>query len=278
MNNIDNKVTFIIKTFERIDNIRRILKSISKLSFKSKVIVADDSTNPTKDIIVSEFPELELNYIVLPFDTGLSKGRNIMLEQVNTPYFFLCDDDYIFTDDVNMNFLIDTLDNTDIDILGSTYYQYLNTNYFELGKKFIAQVLLHLGILVKPKSTYNFFGSIVIKDAVCYYKKIEYQHPFTYCDFVLNCFLAKTASFKKKNLRWKEELKMGEHEHFFIDAKSKNAVVATTYKSNVFHVNPLKVFKYKKFRSRDVDYRKMGLKDLGIKKVIGYEEVTGYKY
>ncbi len=65
-----------------------LIKSIKKFYPSLHNIVADDSKSPVHR------PDVE--YHVLPFDSGLSKGRNFLVKKVKTSYFLLLDDDFCF--------------------------------------------------------------------------------------------------------------------------------------------------------------------------------------
>ena len=81
-------ITVVIKTFERPSKLRRLVGSIRRQYPGLTIVVADDSKNP------SQLPEVET--VVLPFDSGVSAGRNAGLAQVKTDYVLLLDDDYVF--------------------------------------------------------------------------------------------------------------------------------------------------------------------------------------
>ena len=91
--NINKKITFIIKTFNRSICLENCLKHIRNLSLSIPIIIADDSLDfiklKNKKIIKSYS---NCKYITLPFNSGLSKGRNIMVSKVKTPYIFLLDE------------------------------------------------------------------------------------------------------------------------------------------------------------------------------------------
>ncbi len=80
-------LTAIIKTFERPRILRRLVSSIRRLYPDLKVIVADDSRSPV--------PVDGVTTIELPYNTGLTAGRNAALREVVTPYFLLLDDDFV---------------------------------------------------------------------------------------------------------------------------------------------------------------------------------------
>src|SRR2546427_13209337 len=102
---LDN-TTIIIKTFERYDSLSYLLSSIAKMNLPCPVMIADDSRTSYKDDIQRKYGRLIKDYIVLPFDSGLSKGRNVLVDNVRTKYFLLCEDDFIFEERPDMQLLI----------------------------------------------------------------------------------------------------------------------------------------------------------------------------
>jgi hypothetical protein len=83
------EVTALVKTFERPQILRRLLASIGRLYPALAVIVVDDSRSPIR---------LEgVTTIVMPYDSGISAGRNEGLRHVATKYVLLLDDDVVFS-------------------------------------------------------------------------------------------------------------------------------------------------------------------------------------
>ena len=87
-------VTIAIKTFERPESLKDLLVSIRKFYPQTPIIVADDSKIPYTPQMARDFSNIEC--ISLPFDVGISVGRNAMLKRIKTKYFVLCDDDLLF--------------------------------------------------------------------------------------------------------------------------------------------------------------------------------------
>ena len=87
--NVEENVTFIYKSFFRQKQAIRLYRSIKTYYPHVRVIIADDSKKPL------EIPDIhaEDTIIQLPFNSGLSKGLFAALEQVKTPYVMRMDDD-----------------------------------------------------------------------------------------------------------------------------------------------------------------------------------------
>jgi Glycosyl transferase family 2 len=82
------QVTALVKTFERPQVLRRLVTSIRRLYPTLGIVVVDDSREPTRLAGVET--------IVMPYDSGISAGRNEGLKHVNTPYVLVLDDDLVF--------------------------------------------------------------------------------------------------------------------------------------------------------------------------------------
>lgn len=84
-----SQLTITIKTFERPLALRRLVESIQQFYPRVRIVVVDDSAE-----------QLQLDgvtTITMPFDSGVSAGRQRALEAVETRYVMVLDDDYIFT-------------------------------------------------------------------------------------------------------------------------------------------------------------------------------------
>ncbi|MCT1459815.1 glycosyltransferase [Aestuariimicrobium sp. p3-SID1156] len=84
------EVTIAVKTFERPEAVKRFVRSARRV-FDGRIVVADDSREPWR---TSE-PGVEV--VELPFNSGVTRGRNAALERVETPYVIVADDDLVFT-------------------------------------------------------------------------------------------------------------------------------------------------------------------------------------
>jgi hypothetical protein len=80
-------ITALVKTFERPDSVRRLLESLRRHYPKLAVVVVDDSREPV--------PLPGTTFVSLPFDSGVSAGRQAGLDIITTPYTLLLDDDFV---------------------------------------------------------------------------------------------------------------------------------------------------------------------------------------
>ena len=82
-------VTFVVKTFNRPDRCGVTVGGIRHHWDGCRVVLVDDGDPLAPDWLRSMADE----YIPLPFDTGLSEGRNVGVRAATTPFVFIVDDD-----------------------------------------------------------------------------------------------------------------------------------------------------------------------------------------
>ena len=96
-------VTAIVKTFRRPQSLLRLLETLRVQYPEMPVLIADDS-QPAYSEVSAPFPGVE--HYVLPDDEGGAYGRNFLLERVATPYALYVDDDFIFTEETQVERLL----------------------------------------------------------------------------------------------------------------------------------------------------------------------------
>ena len=196
MSNVDD-VTVVIKTFIRPRQVKRLIKSIREHYPDIKIIVVNDGDDE------NVYEDENMKTILLPFDTGLSAGRNAGVAEVETEYFVLCDDDFIFTDETDVARWKDLLIKYDFDILGSriqaTEYSSGNWTWLWDDKRGDGRI-------------YEKHG----------YHSSWQDNGFTvaHVDFCLNTFIARTKVIQEHP--WDEKYKIMEHRPFFY--KYRNAL------------------------------------------------------
>lgn len=89
-----------IKTFMREETLLRCLDSIDQFLPNLRIYIVDDSDiGATKQERYEFLENMGHKVIKLPFDSGLSVGRNTLMESIKEPYVLYCDDDYVFSKD-----------------------------------------------------------------------------------------------------------------------------------------------------------------------------------
>jgi hypothetical protein len=187
------RLTAVIKTFERPYAVRRLVRSIRRRYPGLAVLVVDDSRHPV--------PLDGVEQLVLPYDSGISEGRNRALERVATPYFLLLDDDFVFSHHQRLGEWVAMMDrNPAIDILGGRCIDlpfYIHHPFQDTP--------LHR-TRAAPKTP---LGTL-------------YEgHPVV--DKVQNYFVGRTASVRR--VKWNPALKVFEHTDFFTRARGRLTTV-----------------------------------------------------
>lgn len=182
-----SNVTALIKTFERPPVVERLVASIRRHYPELKVIVVDDSRNPVP------LPGVET--VVLPCDSGLSAGRREGLSRVNTRYFVLLDDDFIFCRDTRLEPALELMERfSEIDIMGGEVVDlpFYVTHDYRQGFLYPTEAssVMPPGSLVGGLPVYN---------------------------KVANFFIGRTDRVRLVN--WDPELRLLEHADFFTRAK-----------------------------------------------------------
>ncbi|MBW2230164.1 MAG: glycosyltransferase [Deltaproteobacteria bacterium] len=188
MSHIAGSTTFIVKTFMRPGCLDRLVVSCRRFYPGVRILVADDSREPvSRD---------DVEVIVLPFDSGLSHGRNRLLDRVETKYFVLMDDDHVLTGETKLETLLDALDSGEFDLVGGVQVE-------EDGGRFAWEGLFRRDgdtLVLAPGDQ----GEV---DGV---KRV---------DFCLNFFAARTDAVRE--VRWDDHFKMGEHTDFFLRCQGR---------------------------------------------------------
>lgn len=266
---LKDDLTIIIKTFERKDSLFRLLKSIEKTYKELKIIIVDDSKKSYKKEILKKYQNiLNIEYYILDFDSGLSKGRNFLLNKVKTKYFLLCDDDFEIYEKTDLRNAYLKIEKYNLDILGGSYSNILAPT----------TIINILKILKKPKRILNYFFKK--GESYLYNAKIEINGNDIYIDrkdtfyfkkedvyitdMVQNFFIGKTESIKKISGWQPEEVKMGEHSIFFIRAKQSKLKIGFLENFYINHY-PEVTLEYYKYRKRAKYFFELGCKELGIK-------------
>jgi len=228
-------ITIIIKTFIRPDCCICLVESIIKKYPKISIIVADDG---------DESPDLSsysnVKYMKMPFDSGVSAGRNLLMDNVKTKYYLSVDDDMVFTESTNLEIPYKILEeNCEIDMVGG------NVN----------NIIYH-GLLEKVDDVMNFYKKKVKK----------YINNYPIYDIILQFYLVRTDKIVK--IKYDPELKIVDHMEFFWRAKNSLNItyIGDKYDFKIINKSDNKYKRYKGFRGREI-FLKLAQEKMGIKSV-----------
>jgi glycosyltransferase involved in cell wall biosynthesis len=249
-------ISILIKTFERKGSLIRLLRSLEKAGCRLPILIADDSKYPYQKEIISRFSSLDIHYNTLPFDCGLSAGRNALLEKTRTPFFLLFDDDFAWHKKTDLAVALKIMEEQQLDIGGGTFFNLLSANTVRR----LARILLTPSLAwryynqIPLESAY--IGNFIIENKDCTLN-ISNKQPedslFCSCDLVNNFFIGRTASIRKIK-GWDENLKVGEHEDFFLRAKLDGLKTAFLPGFVIKHY-PVSDKNYLAFRERAVEFK-----------------------
>ena len=187
-------ITAVIKTFERPRSLERLLDSLAKWFPGIPIIIADDSRSSTP------IPGVEV--IRLPFDSGVSVGRQAALDRVRTPYTWLLDDDFVLYRGSRLDLAFKALQHhPELDLVGGP--------------------VINLPLWLKSRSNP---GGIYRTPALPRMWLGPHPSGLEICDKVPNYYLARTERLKL--VGWTPELKRLDHADFFTRARG---VLVTAY-------------------------------------------------
>ncbi|KAJ3413466.1 hypothetical protein HDV05_008035 [Chytridiales sp. JEL 0842] len=255
---VNQLVTIMVKTMDRMNKVFSLVESAQKFYPNISIIVTDDGKSALNH---KEGPKRGFYYLPLPFDVGLSAGRNRMVKMVGTKYVLTLDDDFILDENSVIEALLHALE-TPKGISSSGQLEYFDIaaaknpedeERFELdfcGKMHISESkVLSLGS--------GSYGS----HSGCHH-----------VDFVPNIFLARTQVLQER-IQWDELLKLGEHEDFFLRAKKLGIKTLTCPGVSFNHAQVqhwLKKTNYDRMRARVFDFLRLSLRKHGLKKLISF--------
>jgi len=248
-------VDFCITTFERPEQLKKLLYSIVKYYPEANIYIADDGKRfdvKWYKALWDELFDLGLKNKPVAFnieyDKGLSYKRNILISKTPNVYKLILEEDFIFTEKTDIKKMINFLEeNFQYGLVGGSLSQNGNIRHFEGFFKFKRGVLKQI--------------------------PLDYQNlkEVNDCDCVFNFFLAKKEIFNYT--KWNEKIKIGgEHTGFFLNLQNSPWKVAYI-PSVVINHDQFHPTNYKPFRTR-LEFLPIMMKENGIKKMINFNGKT----
>ena len=248
-----NRTTALIKSHGRFDLVSDLVSSINKYYPSLKIAILDDSGESIPEKIARELAgraSISSQY----FDIGVSEGRNVLLDQCDTEYFVLLDEDFIFTSATEICKNIRLLATSSLDIIGGSV--------FDIGVDAAAHN--------QPRT---FHGNLKIDGETLEISETNSDVKFSHenielCDLVMNFFVAKTDSVKR--VKWAPELKLAEHLDFFIRAKEQKLNIHFDGSMQIKHQQNFSEsgVKYIQNRARANNYNELFKNMHGIRSII----------
>lgn len=243
-------VTIGITSFLRPGYLMEAVAGVKEYFPECAVLVADDSDS---------IPWIEgTSVVMLPFDSGLSKKRNALVQRTKTKYFLLGTDDFIFDKRARngvekMRQVLE--DYPHIDVAAGR----VNNKVYEGNLEYVPgshiKEIYYDGLENWSLETFN-----------------EETRVFS-ADITANYFLAKTNSI----VPWEESLKIGgEHVMWFLKMSGEDRVIDWVPGADIYTqmYNPNKQDpRYNAFRARAIQGHEQMKKLLNIKKYIDFNGV-----
>lgn len=248
-------VTAVIISFLRQEYARACITSLKTQHPDIKLLVAE---NGEYDHEFAGFVKSHGGrYLVMPFDSGVCYARNRLVEQVDTEYVLVGDDDFFYTPDTGADKMLKFLQkNKTKNLIGGR----INEN---------GEIRNYQGFIdfEKDHLVYRMFDETDCKKDRS--SKLRYHDA----DITFNFFIARTEIVKR--IKWDEQIKVAyEHSDWFISLK-KAGIGGIVYTPDVIvihkppHVNVSRRVEYKKYRHRKEDRFRFFEKH-GIEYTIGF--------
>lgn len=207
-------LTAIIKMFLRDEYTFNCIRSLKTFYPDIKILVADDGYHSEeKD---RKMTELGVDkYIKMPFNSGLTKGRNLLTKLVETDYVLIGDDDFTYTKDTDLE-----------KMLKLTYVADLVGGVVRVGDS----IRHYEGFINRSEDGKGLIYTALEQDNFSEYQGIKYKP----CELTFNFFVAKTEIFNR--VSWDENIRISyEHSDFFLTCKENGVKVVYTPDSIVNH-------------------------------------------
>lgn len=274
---IDEKTTFLIKTMDRPASCFKLLKSIYAMWPKARVIVGDDGDASIGTELTQRAgswgESVPARYVRMEPDAGLSATRNALVRATETEYFVLLDDDFEFDGDrANITRLVQVLEQVpDLSIALGGLHMPPKKNR---GKNRVTK---------KDGDDYFYAGLMRIEEddeSNRVMRLVEETHgpvpgfekTCSYVDIGINFFAARTADVAE--VLWDPQLKLAEHEDFFLRMKEAGKKVASCKDVSILHDKDPGDKPYQKKRERGKELWKVALSKHGINKLILFNGYT----
>jgi GT2 family glycosyltransferase len=248
---VSRLATVIMKTFHRPETAALAASRVRRYYPEIRLLVADDG----REDLAFRHPQAET--LRLPFDCGVSKGRNALLERVETGFFVLMDDDHFMSRHTRLDRMLAILERERLDILACHVYR---------RKR-------HTDRLFPKRKLDDFFRDFSLEAGTLTMRQAQgpVTRGYRVCDVVENFFVARTERVRAIG-GWDERLKLVEHVDFFMRAKQAGLRVGYTARSGVDHVHIQRERAAADYRHYRVDhlatYRRIWTGIHGIERVV----------
>lgn len=232
MPSLASRLTALIKTFERPECCARAVASIRQFYPDLHIIVADDSAR-----LSHPAPwDTNLSLLPLPFDSGLSEGRNALVAEATTELIWLLDDDFVVDERTDIRKLVAAID-AGLDIAAME----------------VDGIIGYKGTFLKDGDTLR---------RVPMAKGTHAGYPLY--DYVVNAWVGRTASVI--DVPWDPVLKLGEHADW--SWRSRHLMKTVVDDVAIGHLQE-RSDRYRSFRNRAKHFGRVWMEMAGWTRVVG---------
>jgi GT2 family glycosyltransferase len=244
MHNVD----FLITTFMRPDCLTELVLSIAHYYPDAKVFIGDQNQILAKKFYEqlqerAGFRRSQFKVFKLPFDCGLSRARNFLVQNTPSAYKLILDDDFIFTRETDLYKFLTLIEQDGVGVVAGA----VKTN----------GMLINYEYKLDKQDDTMFYAPD--GDQWQEYKGITYKQ--TGC--VLNFALYRKEVFE--DVLWDRDLKVTEHLEFMWRLNQTPWKILYTPEVITSHSQE-RNHEYKKMRKR-TDFRFLSFQKMGISKV-----------
>lgn len=234
-----NQIVVSIKTFLRDKYLYRCVDSLLKIYPDIKIAICDDGrSNEEKNIFYNELRRKGHYIFKLPFNVGMTEGRNYIVAYTKERYILYIDDDFIFSKEAKVeNFLKILQARSDVGMAAG-----------RIREKGIVK---------------NYQGYLIKKNNYLIQKKLKMKNwektkgiKYKLCDLAFNYYLIRREVFR--NTKYDDNVKIGcAHTDFFMAVKDAGWKIAFTPDSIIDHEHTMEnknTKEYEKFRRKTKGY------------------------
>lgn len=245
---IEGQVTIGIKTYVCDASIVRqvlgLVRSIRVNYPAVRVMLANDGPTSIGDApVIKNDPYTE--EIRLPADSGISFGRNLMVNMTTTRYFVLLDDDHVFDEDTDLGVAVNGIGMDNFDVVGIRVRNLPGIEELEKISIFIPRYVAKVSKFENREVT------------LCVWNEnngpgVQSMRVPIRVDVLHNAMISKIDVLRAHP--WRNILKVNEHMTFFLDAR--RAGVKVGYLPSVFVHHRARRYSlcYKSVRFREDKY------------------------
>lgn len=217
-------VSIGVKVVTRLRNhVHFILHTIHARYPGVRLIVADDEYVGVGGEEWRRMHELladyNATYVQLVPRSGLSAGRNALVDACKTKYLVILDDDVFFTAATRLETLLDTLESQpDVQIAAGAYAQYASGS----ASTYVHDYSLRFAASTTEASAWYAYTPTPPEAGRCY--PVDAAHNF---------FMARTEALRRNP--WHPKMSIFEHEHFFFQLFIAKKKVLSCPHVSIFH-------------------------------------------